>query len=119
MPGLPLSRMSFPFLTRPGWRAPLQWNHGPLYNVLLSSAVLRVGERGVSWCATCDLPTDGFGAAGARMPCIPAPDALCAAPFPALNTSLLLYPSAQISRAVQNHQPARVITRTPKVRYAL
>jgi hypothetical protein len=87
--------------------------------VLLSIAVLRVGERGVSWCATCDLPTDCFGAAGAHMPCIPARDALCAAPFPALNTSLLLFPSAQISRAVQNHQPAHVITRTPKVRYAL
>lgn len=96
MPELTLSRTSFPFLTRPGWRAPLQWTHGPLYNVLLSSSVLRVGERGVSWCATCDLPTAGFGAAGQRMPCLPAPDALCAAPFPALNTSLLLFPSGHV-----------------------
>jgi hypothetical protein len=96
MPELTLSRTSFPFLTRPGWRAPLQWNHGPLYNVLLSSAVLGVGERSVSWCATCYLPTACFGAAGKRMPCLPAPDALCAAPFPELNTSLLLFPSTHV-----------------------
>lgn len=96
MPGLTLSRTSFPFLTRAGWRAPLQWNHGPLYNALLSSALLRVGERGVSWCATCDMPTDGFLFAGQRIPCVPAADALCAAPFPALNTTLVLFPSARV-----------------------
>jgi len=96
MPGLTLSRTSHPFLTRAGWRAPLQWNHGPLYNALLSSALVRVGERGVSWCATCDMPTDGFGFAGQRIPCLPAADALCAAPFPALNATLVLFPSARV-----------------------
>lgn len=96
MPGLTLSRTSYPFLTRAGWRAPLQWNHGPLYNALLSSAVLRIGERGVWWCANCDMPTDGFLFAGQRIPCLPAADALCAAPFPALNTTLVLFPSARV-----------------------
>ena len=96
MPGLTLSRTSYPFLTRAGWRAPLQWNHGPLFNALLSSAVLRIGERGVSWCANCDMPTDGFLFAGQRIPCLPAADALCAAPFPALNTTLVLFPSARV-----------------------
>jgi hypothetical protein len=55
MPSIALSRSSFPFLTRAGGRASLKWNYGQMYNILLSSTMLRVGERGVSWCMTCDL----------------------------------------------------------------
>ena len=96
MPALTLSRTSFPFLTRSGWRAPLEWTHGPLFTALLGSSVLRVGERGVSWCATCDMPTPGWGAAAERVPCLPAPDALCAAQIPSLNASLVFFPSAHV-----------------------
>ena len=96
MPALTLSRTSFPFLTRSGWRAPLEWTHGPLFNALLGSSVLRVGERGVSWCATCDMTTPGWGAAAERVPCLPTPDALCAARIPSLNASLVFFPSAHV-----------------------
>jgi hypothetical protein len=94
MPSLTLSRTSFPFLTRSGWRAPLEWTHGPLFNALLGSSVLRVGERGVSWCATCDMTTPGWGGPAERVPCLPTPDALCAARLPSLNASLVFFPSA-------------------------
>jgi hypothetical protein len=96
MPALTLSRTSFPFLTRSGWRAPLEWTHGPLFTALLGSSVLRVGERGVSWCATCDMTTPGWGAAAERVPCLPTPDALCAARIPSLNASLVFFPSAHV-----------------------
>ena len=96
MPALTLSRTSFPFLTRSGSRAPLEWTHGPLFNALLGSSVLRVGERGVSWCATCDMTTPGWGAAAERVPCLPTPDALCAAQIPSLNASLVFFPSARV-----------------------
>ena len=96
MPALTLSRTSFPFLTRSGWRAPLEWTHGPLFNALLGSSVLRVGERGVSWCATCDMTTPGWGAAAERVPCLPTPDALCAAQISSLNARLVFFPSAAV-----------------------
>jgi hypothetical protein len=96
MPALTLSRTSFPFLTRSGWAAPLEWTHGPLFNALLGSSVLRVGERGVSWCATCEMSTTGWGAAAERVPCLPTPDALCAAQIPSLNASLVFFPSAHV-----------------------
>jgi|LauGreDrversion4_2_1035121.scaffolds.fasta_scaffold00689_19 hypothetical protein len=95
MPALTLSRTSFPFLTRSGWRAPLEWTHGPLFNALLGSSVLRVGERGVAWCATCEMPATEWAAAE-RVPCLPAPDALCAAQISSLNASLVFFPSAAV-----------------------
>jgi len=99
MPALTLSRTSFPFLTRSGWRAPLEWTHGPLFNALLGSSVLRVGERGVSWCATCEMPNEGWAAdwdAAKRVPCLPTPGALCAAQISSLNASLVFFPSAAV-----------------------
>jgi hypothetical protein len=36
-------------------RAPLQWNYGPLFNVLLTTESVRVSEAGVAWCDTCEL----------------------------------------------------------------
>ena len=104
MPALTLSRTSFPFLTRSGWRAPLEWTHGPLFNALLGSSVLRVGERGVSWCATCEMPAAEWAEwaewadwdAAERVPCLPTPGALCAAQISSLNASLVFFPGAAV-----------------------
>ncbi len=60
MPSVTLSHNSFPFLVRSGSRTPLQWNYGPLYNVLLSTDIVRVSESGISWCVNCELHLNRF-----------------------------------------------------------
>jgi hypothetical protein len=93
MPALALSRTNFPFLSRAGSSAPLQWNHGRLYNLLLSSAVLRVSERGVSWCATCDMQQ--WPGTHATM-CLPTSNALCAMHSSTSNATMRLFPSTDV-----------------------
>jgi len=98
MPALALSHTSFPFLSSQG-RAPLQWTHGSLFRAQLGSSTLRVGDRGVGWCATCELPVAEWADwphPRKRLPCPPAPGALCAARVASLNASLVLFPSAAV-----------------------
>lgn len=123
MPSVTLSRTSFPFLVSSGTRSPLQWNYGPLYNILLSSDVLRVSESGVSWCVTCELHKNAFwSAAAARagepwtsvfassaawypaFACAPVLDALCAAPIDGRAESMLLFPSSAVRMPVDSAQ---------------
>jgi len=96
MPSIVLSHKSFPFLTRAGGYTSLKWDHGHLYNILLSSTILRVSERGVSWCTTCDLATDGFRLGGVRprIDCLPRYDTMCT--VPGNFSGIRLFPSSQV-----------------------
>jgi hypothetical protein len=110
MPSVTLSRTSFPFLVSSGARAPLQWNYGPLFNVLLTTESVRVSEAGVAWCDTCELHKSGFWSATARsasvfgseaewypeFACDPVPDALCATPASEQHESVRLFPSSEV-----------------------
>lgn len=93
MPALQLSRTNFPFLSRAGATSALQWNHGPLYNALLSSSVLRISERGVSWCTTCDMQQSPQTHV---LACLPTPDALCAVPPTPANSTIRLFPTSAV-----------------------
>jgi hypothetical protein len=123
MPAVTLSRTSFPFLVSSGGRAPLQWNYGPLFNVLLSTESVRVSEAGVSWCDTCELHKSGFWAAAARrasavgpdvfgsaaewypaFACEPVHDALCAAADGGRNASVRLFPSSAVRTPADREQ---------------
>ena len=94
MPALSLSRTNFPLLSRAGATASLEWNHGPLYNALLSSSVLRVSERGVSWCNTCDMQQAPQTHA---LLCLPASEALCAMHAELGNFSMRLFPTTTVN----------------------
>jgi hypothetical protein len=98
MPSIALSRSNFPFLTRTDWRTSIQWNHGELYSALLSTSFVRVSERGIWWCVTCQLATDSFWAhVPERLPCLPAHDVLCQVPGSANRSSVMrLFPSTQV-----------------------
>jgi hypothetical protein len=98
MPSIALSRSNFPFLTRTDWRTSIQWNHGELYSSLLSTSFVRVSERGIWWCVTCQLATDSFWAhVPERLPCLPAHDVLCQVPGSANRSSVMrLFPSTQV-----------------------
>ena len=97
MPSIALSRSNFPFLTRTDWRTSMQWNHGELYSALLSTSFVRVSERGIWWCVTCQLSTDSFGNVRERLPCRPAHDVLCQVPASANHSSVMrLFPSTQV-----------------------
>lgn len=121
MPSVKLSRTSFPFLVRSGERDPLQWNYGPLYNILLSTDVVRVSESGVSWCVTCDLHKNSFWSAAATragrlgsdlfgsqpawysaFSCAPVHDALCAVSIDARDERMLLFPSSLVRMPVDS-----------------
>jgi hypothetical protein len=112
MPTLALSRSSFPYLSRAAGTA-LQWNNGPLYNALLSSVLLRVSDRGISWCTTCDMPTDVFEVSGrerAQVPCLPTNDALCAVPNGPGNATLRLFPSTRVIVSAESRAAPDVAT---------
>ena len=126
MPWLTLSRTNFPLLTRDSSRAALQWNYGPLYNILLSTDTVRVSEAGISWCVTCELHENSFWNSTARraselvpyvlghvlglsqdaawfepFSCVPVRDALCVVPG---ESSMLLFPSSQVRIAADPSQ---------------
>jgi hypothetical protein len=122
MPSVTLSRTSFPFLVSSGARAPLQWNYGPLFNVLLTTESVRVSEAGVSWCDTCELHKSGFWSATARrasevwgdvfgsaaewypaFACEPVHNALCASAGER-NESVWLFPSSAVRTPVDRAQ---------------
>ena len=97
MPSISLSRSNFPFLTRTNWRTSIQWSHGELYSALLSSSFVRVSERGIWWCVTCQLPTDFWMDKPERLPCVPAHDVLCEVSASANYSSVMrLFPSTHV-----------------------
>lgn len=81
MPWLPLELKSFPMLTSAVTGTPLEWNHGPMYNVLLTSSYVRISELGIQWSVLCSLPATHVGGIGwsAALPCVPVRDAFCLA----------------------------------------
>lgn len=102
MPFMTLSRLSFPFLKRSGASAPLQWNHGVLYNLLLSTDTVRFSENGISWCVMCDFDhsfLQGLAPTGTQsFACVPALNALCAVPVDRTNPNpMRLFPSAAVN----------------------
>ena len=116
MPAVTISRSSFPFVATADTRDPLQWNYGPLHNILLCTDIVRVSEAGVSWCVTCELHRNNFFNSTAyrlselfgymskpkRYPsfsCKPEMDALCAAPIKNHREHMLLFPSFVVRMA--------------------
>jgi len=99
MPTLALSRRSFPVLLRAGGHAPLHWNHGELYNALLSSSMMRIGERGLAWCQTCELPHDWLLELSGRehVACNTTRDALCTAHDTQHNVTMRLFASTHVT----------------------
>jgi hypothetical protein len=106
MPSLAIALSRFPYICSSSSGAVLEWGHGYLYNAVLSSAVLRVGARGVRWCQTCVLAeaprvadsVANDGRAGV-IPCHAVRGALCTATF--LNESVRLFPVAQATVSAQ------------------
>jgi len=79
MPWLSLALKSFPFLTSAATGVPIEWNHGPMYNVLLTSTYVRINELGIQWSSLCS-PSDFIaGASGwsSAVPCEPVRNAFC------------------------------------------
>ena len=91
MPSLPLSHHSFPLLSSASTGMPLQWNHGPMYNVLLTSRYVRISELGIQWCVLCGKTALHSSASdmqilqilssthgwSSSLPCTPCHDAFC------------------------------------------
>ena len=59
---------------------------------------MRVSERGIWWCVTCQLPTDSFWLhKPERLPCVPAHDVLCEVSASANYSSVMrLFPSTHV-----------------------
>ena len=91
MPSLSLALDSFPLLASATSRMPLQWNHGPMYNVLLTSGCVRISELGIQWCVLCGQPAmdmsrlpllrflSGMHGWSSSLVCAPAHGAFCSA----------------------------------------
>jgi hypothetical protein len=79
MPWLSLALKSFPFLTSAATGVPIEWNHGPMYNVLLTSTYVRINELGIQWSSLCNPSDFSAGAPGwsLAVPCEPVRDAFC------------------------------------------
>jgi hypothetical protein len=79
MPWLSLGLKSFPFLTSSATGMTLEWNHGPMYNVLLTSAYVRINELGIQWSSLCSPSSfsDGVHGWSSAIPCVPVRDAFC------------------------------------------
>ena len=79
MPWLSLSLKSFPFLTSAATGTYLEWNHGPMYNILLTSTYVRVNELGIQWSSLCSLPAPRLYGPGwsPAVQCVPVQDAFC------------------------------------------
>lgn len=56
MPSMALAQNSLPFLLSTSSGMPLMWNHGPMYNVLLTSGSVRINSLGIQWCVLCGPP---------------------------------------------------------------
>ena len=105
MPWLPLGLKSFPMLTSAVTGTPLEWNHGPMYNVLLTSSYVRISELGIQWSVLCSLPGTSAGRVGwsAALPCVPARDAFCLA---LASPGVPVFPTDRVEVVAGSPQPS-------------
>ena len=105
MPWLPLGLKSFPMLTSAVTGTPLEWNHGPMYNVLLTSSYVRISELGIQWSVLCSLPASDAGRVGwsAALPCVPARDAFCLA---LASPGVPVFPTDRVEVVAGSPQPS-------------
>jgi hypothetical protein len=116
MPSMTLAMNSFPFLVSATSRAAVEWNFGPLFNVLVTSKYVRINELGIQWCVLCGLPalelsrfdelrfltrTRGWESS---VSCAPTHDAFCRTPFTADLTQkqVILFPTKRVDVAIQH-----------------
>jgi hypothetical protein len=114
MPSMSLALHSFPLLTSATSRMPLQWNHGPMYNVLLTSRYVRISELGIQWCTMCGAPAldmsglpllrflTGMGGWHSSLPCVPTHDAFCRTMHTA-DKAVTLFPTDHVDVAMKQN----------------
>ena len=102
-----LALQSFPLLISATSRMPLEWNHGPMYEVLLTSRYVRISELGIQWCVLCGpvalnmsaFPPlklfSGMHGWSSSLPCAPAQNALCRATGEA-DSAITLFPTLRV-----------------------
>jgi hypothetical protein len=113
-----LAMNSFPFLVSATSRVPVEWNFGPLFNVLITSRYVRINELGIQWCVLCGLPaldlsrfeelqfltrTHGWKKSGS---CLPTHDAFCRTPSTA-DIQLIFFPTRRVDVAIQHNAFAK------------
>lgn len=106
MPSMSLALQSFPLLISATSRIPLEWNHGPMYEVLLTSRYVCISELGIQWCVLCgpvvlDMSTfphlrlfSGMHGWSSSLPCAPTQNALCRAT--GANSTITLFPTLRV-----------------------
>jgi len=104
MPWLPLGLKSFPVLTSAVTGTPLEWNHGPMYNLLLTSSYVRISELGIQWSVLCGLPANAGGIGwSSATPCVPVRDAFCLA---LTSPGVPMFPTDRVEVAAGSPQSA-------------
>jgi hypothetical protein len=105
---------SFPLLISATSRMPLTWNHGPMYNVLLTSRYVRISELGIQWCTLCRSPAldmsrlpllrdlTGMNGWHSSLPCIPTRDAFCRTTHTA-DKAVTLFPTERVDVALEQN----------------
>lgn len=114
-----LAMNSFPFLVSATSRTPVEWNFGPLFNVLITSKYVRINELGIQWCVLCRLPaldlsrfkelqfltrTRGWDL---FVSCLPTQDAFCRTPLTADLTrtaqkQVIFFPTKRVDVSIQH-----------------
>ena len=84
---------------------PLEWNHGPMYNVLLTSSYVRISELGIQWSVLCSLPASDARGIGwsTALPCVPARDAFCLA---LASPGVPVFPTDRVEVVAGSPQPS-------------
>ncbi len=96
MPWLPLNLKSFPTLTSAVTGTVFEWNHGPMYNVLLTNSYVRISELGIQWSSLSRLPATKVGGVGwstSGLSCVPVRDAFCLTPT---SPEVSMFPKARV-----------------------
>ena len=107
MPSMSLSLRSFPLLTSAISLIPIEWNQGPMYNVLLTSRYVRISGLGIQWCSLCETPAvemshfrllrlfTGMDGWHNSLPCGPTHNAFCRT-TPTANKNVTLFPTVRV-----------------------
>ena len=114
MPSMSLALRSFPLLTSAKSFVPIEWNHGPMYNVLLTSRYVRISELGIQWCTLCGPPAvemsyfpalrffTGMHGWHNSLPCAPTYDAFCRTTRTAIQM-VTLFPTVRVDVALKQN----------------
>jgi hypothetical protein len=114
MPSMSLSLRSFPLLTSAISFIPIEWNQGPMYNVLLTNRYVRISELGIQWCSLCETPAvemsdfprlrffTGMGGWHNSLPCGPTHNAFCRT-TPTANKVVTLFPTVRVDVALNQN----------------